>query len=179
MSWKVTTLENLKSEEMERNQKAKRRKNKELAHTQTHTFSELTPPLRCYNRGKPRQTCNRTEKPSLRRQRIKCEEQKHVNLLCPKEFELLCCVFCRIVALTLPCYPPTSSIRDDKCDMTALLGELRRLQTENYLQRGVRQGEVCRDKTTYLNPLMSLCPASPEERSVAVIWFVFSTYFAN
>lgn len=58
----------------------------------------------------------------------KRKEQKHVNLLCPKEFELLR-VFCGIASLALPCQAPTSSITDDKCDTTALPGKLRWRQT--------------------------------------------------
>lgn len=66
----------------------------------------------------------------------KRKEQKHVNLLCPKEFELLR-VFRGIASLALPCQAPTSSITDDKCDMTALPGKLQWQQTEHYLQQSV------------------------------------------
>lgn len=76
MSRKVTTQANLKCEDIERNHKAVRKKKRR---TQTHTRSlwinftaAITSNMQPY------------WKPSLRRQRRKCEEQKHVNLLCPK-----------------------------------------------------------------------------------------------
>lgn len=71
-------------------------KKKEL----THTYFELTSVPQS---SKSRQMCNWTEKSSLRRQQIKCREEKHVNLFCPKVFEWLC-VFCGIGPLTPSCW---------------------------------------------------------------------------
>lgn len=124
-------------------------------HTCTHVWINFTAAIE-----KVTSNMQPYRKPSLRRQRIKCEEQKHVNLPCPRESELLCCVVSAIAPLTLCCRTSTSSIRDDKCDMTAELGRLRWLQTQIYLQHSVQQGEVCRDKTAHLNPLMLMLPSA-------------------
>ena len=124
----MTIQANLKLDNKERNHKAVRNKR-----TSTHAYtpSELTSLLHCHSRAGKHATI---QKLLLRRQRIKCEEQKHVNLLCPKESELLYSVLCGIVSLTLHCSTLMSSIIDDKCDMTALLRKLQSLQMENYLQ---------------------------------------------
>lgn len=96
--WQLQQIWNLRIwKEIKKLRGGKIKRARTYTNTHTHTFCELTPQLHCYIRGKPRQTCDRTENLPSEGKRIKCEEQKHVNLLCPKESELLCCVFCRIV----------------------------------------------------------------------------------
>lgn len=146
MSRKVTTQANLKCGDIERNHKAVRKKKGE--HKHTHVPSELT------SLPQSRQTCNRTENLPSEGSEESVRNKNTSICFVQKESELLRRVFRAIVSLTPCCRAPTSSITDDKCDMTALLGRLRRLQTEIYSQHSVQQGEVCQDKTIYLKLLM-------------------------
>lgn len=154
MSWKVTTQANQKRLRLWKEITKLSAKKKKKRLTQIHTQTLWINTTAAIEQVTSNMQANR--KSSLRRQQIKCEEQKHVNLLCPKESECLCLLHDRFFNCFL--LAPTSSIRDDKCDMTALLGKLQQLQTENYWQQRVRQGKVCQTKYRYSDLLFSLGP---------------------
>lgn len=104
-----------KSKIWEQGKKAKGEKRRS-AHTHTHAqiLSELTSILHCCNWASRIIHASVQKKTSLRRQRIKCEEQKNTSI-CFVQKNLSYCDFCGIVSLTLPCY--TSDVIHQKWQM--------------------------------------------------------------
>lgn len=156
MSWKVTTQVNQKKNQ------GYGKKSQSCQHKQgerTHAPFELTSlPHRRNRASHVKHATEQEKKRPSEGKRAKCEEQKHVNLLCPKESELLRCLLwdCSFNSSLLDpdVIHQRWQIWHDSC-----LGSCGEYRQKNYLQHSVCvwRGEVCQNTTRYSDLPIFLC----------------------